>query len=208
MKNIKQITLLTFLMALVVISCKNHNEESYHSVMERVEVEGKDFKGTSLSSDPFITEIKTIEVTENGHTFLTPERKSQIESYACSECHTKSIAELKNTKKGKRAHWNIKLNHAESATMNCLTCHNGDDMDNLRTHTNKVVDFNKSFNTCKQCHFKQYNDWTGGAHGKRLKSWAEPRLSNTCVNCHNPHDPHFKSRYPARFNTHYQNERK
>ena len=204
--NIK-IALHTLLLALVIVSCKNHEEE-YHGVMEKIEGESKKYKGTSITSDKYIEEIHTVEVTEQGQTFLIPERKGKIESYACSECHTKSVSELKNSKKGKKAHWNIKMNHADSNTMNCMTCHNGNDMDHLKTLTGNQVDFNKSYNTCTQCHTKQFKDWAGGAHGKRLKSWANPRLSNTCVNCHNPHEPHIKSKYPVRFNSQYERERK
>ena len=50
--------------------------------------------------------------------------------------------------------------------------------------------------------------WTGGAHGKKLESWAKPRASMTCVNCHNPHSPSFKTKWPARFNTQKVKERK
>ena len=40
-------------------------------------------------------------------------------------------------------------------------------------------------------------DWAGGAHGKRLAGWAPPRVSKTCVECHNPHQPQWDKRAPV-----------
>lgn len=197
----------TFFIALIVSSCKDHKDD-YHSVQERIEVESKDYHGTSVSSDAYISEINTIEITEGDHTFLIPERKSQIKSFSCAECHTGSLEDLEDNRSGKKAHWDISMKHADEKTMNCATCHNDEDMDNLKTLTNTEVDFNNSYLVCSQCHTKEFKDWKGGAHGKRIASWAPPRLSNTCVNCHNPHDPHFEKRFPDRFNTEYENERK
>ena len=62
-------------------------------------------------------------------------------------------------------------------------------------------------NNCKECHQQEFKDWKGGAHGKQLGGWAPPRVSNTCVNCHNPHNPYFEKRWPVRFNTQKVKER-
>lgn len=191
---------------LTLTSCKHHEEE-YHGVIDKIEAKSKDYHGTTITSDKYIDHVKTIEITEGEHTFLIPERKSQIKSYACTECHSKSLSELQQNNTGKRAHWDINLVHANENIMNCLTCHNGSDMDNLKSLTNQKIDFNKSYNLCNQCHTKQFEDWKGGAHGKRIGSWAPPRASMTCVNCHNPHKPHIASKWPARFNTQKVKER-
>ena len=74
-------------------------------------------------------------------------------------------------------------------------------MNNLNTLTGKSIDFNSSYKLCSQCHSSQFEDWKGGAHGKRIGGWAPPRASLTCVNCHNPHSPSFETRWPSRFNT-------
>lgn len=192
---------------LTLVSCKHHEEE-YHGVMDKIEAEGKNYHGTPITSDKYIDQIKTMEITEGQHTFLIPERKSQIKSFACTECHSKPLEELQNTTAGKKAHWDINLVHANENTMNCLTCHNGNDMDNLTSLTKNKIDFNKSYNLCSQCHTKQFEDWKGGAHGKRIGSWAPPRASMTCVNCHNPHKPHIASKWPVRYNTQKAKERK
>ncbi|MCD2257730.1 cytochrome c family protein [Psychroserpens luteolus] len=187
-------------------SCKHHDEE-YHSVTDKIKAESKDYHGTSISSEAYIDHINTIEVTENDITFLIPERKGEIKSYSCTECHSKPLTQMQNEDL-KKAHWDIKLSHADKMTMNCVTCHNGNDMDFLQSLTGDQIDFNASHLLCSQCHQKQFNDWTGGAHGKRIESWAPPRASMTCVNCHNPHTPGFESKWPERYNTQKINERK
>lgn len=188
-------------------SCKHEKEHEYHSITDKIEAESKNYKGIKTSSETFIDGMNLLEVTENGITFLIPNRKDEIKSFKCTECHTKPLAKMQN-KDIKKAHWNIKLDHANVNTMNCITCHDGSNMDNLKSITGHNIDFNKSYKLCSQCHQKQYKDWTGGAHGKRLESWATPRASMTCVNCHNPHSPSFETKWPARFNTQKVKERK
>ena len=192
---------------LLIVSC-SHDEHGHYGVVEKFQEEGKKYEPVKISSERYNEHIKKIEVTEKGHTFLIPERKSQIKSFNCTECHSEPLAELQE-EGFKKAHWNIKLDHAEESTMNCLTCHNGEgNMDNLHTLSGNIVDFNNSYNLCKQCHQKQYSDWTGGAHGKKIGGWAPPRTSLSCVNCHNPHKPHFDKRWPARYNSQKIQERK
>ncbi len=205
LKNISKIVCVLWLV-ISVISCKNHNEE-YHKVTDKIEAESKNYHGTSISSDKFLEELNLIEITEGEHTFLIPERKSQIQSYACTECHTDDLDKIKG-KDVKKGHWNISLNHANENTMNCLTCHNGDDMDNLKSLTGNKIDFDYSYNLCNQCHTKQFEDWKGGAHGKKIASWAPPRASMTCVNCHNPHSPSYEKRWPVGYNSQKRQERK
>ena len=107
----------------------------------------------------------------------------------------------------KKAHWDVSVAHADLNTMNCVTCHNPENMDNLKSLTGNTIDFNASYKLCSQCHTKQFQDWKGGAHGKQIGGWAPPRASMTCVNCHNPHKPAFETKWPARFNTQTIKER-
>ncbi|MGG6232395.1 cytochrome c3 family protein [Tenacibaculum sp. SDUM215027] len=204
--HIKLLSYLFFIV-FIITSCK-HKEDEYHNITDKIEAESKNYHGTSISSEKYIGNVKTIEVTENGQTFLIPERKEQIKSFACTECHTQPLHKMQSKDATKKAHWNIKVNHADSNTMDCTTCHNGDNPDNLKSLTGNSIDFNNSYKLCSQCHQKQYKDWTGGAHGKRIGGWAPPRTSMTCVNCHNPHSPSFHSKWPARFNTQKIKERK
>ncbi|WP_242134741.1 cytochrome c3 family protein [Aestuariivivens marinum] len=190
---------------MVLTSCK-HGEGEYHSINDKIEAESKHYLGVTVSSEDHIGDIKTIQITEGEHMFLIPERKSQIKSYACTECHTKPLYEMQSHDV-KKAHWDIDLDHANDNTMNCVTCHNTNNMNDLISITGNTIDFNKSYQLCSQCHSKPFEDWKGGAHGKRIGGWAPPRVSMTCVNCHNPHQPHFESRWPVRFNTQKVKER-
>jgi hypothetical protein len=203
---IKQFWFLSIAFLLIATSCK-HKKDEYHSVTDKIEAKSKHYNGTSISSEKYTENLKLVEVTENGITFSIPERKGEIKSYACTECHSKPLQKMQS--KGlKKAHWNIKLNHAAANIMNCTTCHDGNSMNNLKSITGHTIDLNNSYKLCSQCHQKQYKDWTGGAHGKRIGSWAPPRASLTCVNCHNPHSPGFDTKWPARYNTQIAKERK
>ena len=200
-----QIYLLGCFFLCSLFSCK-HSEEEYHSLTDKIKGESKNYKGTTISSEAYLEGIKTVEITEGDHTFLIPERKSQITSFACTECHSKPLKELKG-KEYKKAHWDIKLMHAQQEIMNCTTCHNGNDMDHLKSLTGESIDFNRSYKLCSQCHSPQFEDWKGGAHGKNIGGWSLPRAAMTCVNCHNPHKPQIESRWPSRFNTQKVKER-
>ena len=203
----KNKTLTYYLIVLFILgfySCKEEGE--YHSISDKIEAESKPYHG-KLTSDPLLVDSELITITEGEHTFLIPERKGQIKSFACTECHSRPVAQMKNLD-AQKAHWDIKLNHANSEVMNCATCHNGNDMNNLNALTGQNIDFNLSYKLCAQCHFSQFEDWKGGAHGKKVAGWAPPRASMTCVNCHNPHSPGFEKRWPVQFNTQTLKERK
>ena len=200
-KNLTYYVLIVFL--IVVSSCKE--KDKYHSITDKIEAESKPYHGT-LSSEELLADTELIKVTEGAHTFLIPERKGQIKSFACIECHSKPVSQMKNLDSPK-AHWDIKLNHATSDIMNCATCHNGQNMDELHTVTGLSIDLNLSYKLCAQCHSSQFKDWKGGAHGKKVAGWSSPRASLTCVNCHNPHNPSFDKRWPVQFNAHKEKER-
>lgn len=202
-KYIKSIVLIVI---LVFASCKN-KEHQYHNLNEKIEAKSANYSGTNISSEVYNETIKKIKISEGNKEFYISERKSQITSYSCSECHNQPIKLLKDTQVGKKAHWDIVLNHANKETMNCNTCHAKDNMNELRSITNKAIDLNLSHKLCSQCHQKEGKDWVGGAHGKQIGGWAPPRLSQTCTGCHNPHSPSFEKRWPAQFNTQKVKER-
>lgn len=203
MNNIK--ILVGFLVLCGALSCK-HKESDYHSLGEKIEEESKKYHGTSISSEEYLGDITTVEITEGVHTFLIPERKSQIKSYPCLECHIKPLEELQG-KDLKKAHWDVTLVHANENAMNCISCHDGSNMNSLRSLTGNEIGFSQSYLLCSQCHNNQFEDWKGGAHGKNIGGWAPPRAAMTCVNCHNPHKPQIASKWPVRFNTRKVQER-
>lgn len=204
MKNKTPIYLLIILIGLSTFSCKE--KEEYHTITDKIEAKEKPYHG-NLTSDELLVGTELIKITEGKYTFLIPERKGQLKSFACTECHSKPLQDMNNSTI-KRAHWDIQLNHATSETMNCTTCHNGANMNKLHSLTGQNIDYNRSYKLCAQCHSSQFEDWKGGAHGKKVAGWAPPRASMTCVNCHNPHKPGFDSRWPVQFNTQTEIERK
>jgi len=140
--------------------------------------------------------------------FFTEKRKTGLTSFPCANCHNQSMATLQVNQKPdtKKAHWGIELVHANAAAMNCETCHSYQSMNQLKSLTGQMIDLDESFKLCGQCHSTQYKDWQGGAHGKQLNGWKPPRVATTCVSCHNPHQPAFPKRFPARLNT-YETEK-
>jgi hypothetical protein len=198
---IKEIT-FGVLIALFLFSCKNKDSHEYHNIMEKIEAESEHYEAPEISSEEYNRDIKTVKIREGRLEFLIPERKSQIASYNCTECHSEPLEKLKQDQYGKKAaHWDVKLVHAGREIMNCTSCHDENNMDDLRSLTNRKIDLNYSYKLCSQCHQKEFKDWKGGAHGKQLGGWANPRVSNTCVNCHDPHKPNFEKRWPVRYNT-------
>jgi hypothetical protein len=198
--------LILFAFILGVIACQ-HDDHHANSVSNQIKEGEKHYDGVSVSSEDLTEGIKTHEVEIGERKFHISERESQIKSFPCSDCHTSPVNQIQ-TEGEQKAHWDIKLDHASEDVMNCMTCHTDDNMDILHSGTGKEIKFNDSYKLCGQCHSPQYKDWQGGAHGKQVKSWAPPRVSNTCTSCHNPHKPGFESRWPSRYNTQKVEERK
>ena len=181
-----------------------HQEQGHHSIVEQLRHADKDTIEYEVSTEELMADIKKVlaQVPESENEFYVLERQSMIKSYPCSNCHSVPLEELKaESKDKKKAHWNIELVHAGSDAMECNTCHDTNNLDQLKTITGKALTFDHSYKQCAQCHSQQYKDWIGGAHGKRVAGWAPPRLIYSCASCHNPHSPAFKPRWPARLNT-------
>ncbi len=198
---------LTYLSLLFLSACGGdnglHEDKKHHSLIDRIEHSTPDSIHYSVNIEDLMADIKKVKANVPDEEFYILERTSMIKSYPCSNCHNESLDHPEKVAKGaKRAHWDINLKHAGKETMDCATCHDTNDMNKLQTLTGKMVTFDESFKSCAQCHSQQYKEWVGGAHGKRVAGWAPPRLIYTCSNCHNPHDPSIKPRWPARLNTH------
>jgi hypothetical protein len=153
--------------------------------------------GTSLAAQ--LEDKRLVAVSASGHDFQVQSREAVMQKFPCVQCHKVPLAQMKHDgKDGKTsAHWNIQLQHAVDSVMNCSTCHSPDDLNKLRTLTGKPVSLDQSWQVCSQCHFKQAEDWAGGAHGKRVAGWAPPRVSKTCAECHNAHRPAWDNRIPV-----------
>lgn len=181
-----------------------HEGGHHHSLIDKLKKEQRDSIHYEVSTEGLMTDIKKVlaRVPEAEKEFYVLERQSMIQSAPCSNCHSVPLEKLQEgTKNTKKAHWNIDLIHANDQTMDCATCHNTHNLDELKTLTGKTLTFDHSYQQCGQCHSQQKKDWIGGAHGKRKAGWAPPRVVYNCTSCHNPHQPAFESRLPARLNT-------
>lgn len=190
-------------------SCSNSTDhstlpsKSHEPVVDRIQ-RYQDSVRYSLSSAAAMEQVKTVLATVHDTvSFLIPDRSLQLKAFPCSNCHSKPLDQLSEGRRDteKKAHWDIRLKHGNDVTMNCFTCHNKAKFDELISLTGMSMSFNESYAQCAQCHSTQFNDWAGGAHGKRLVGWIPPKLMNTCTNCHNPHKPSFDVRWPSRLNT-------
>jgi len=193
------------LIAGVVSGCGSHEHE-YHSVLERIAHEGRDSVSSAIDNRNLVEEeyVKAEVVDYSDVAFYVESRTKKIVHFECSECHSKPLTSLRSEApvSGKKAHWDIALNHAHSSIMKCNTCHNMDEApDRLLSLQSDTLLYAHSYKLCGQCHSTQYKDWQGGAHGKKLGGWSQPRIIKTCTGCHNPHRPAFDMRWPARLNT-------
>lgn len=208
MMSNKLISVFSIAMILISASACWHEDGAVHHVThqtinEQLAAKSVDSILYEVSTEDYLSELKKVRVDIEDEEVYVPNRTHKMTSFPCSSCHTQSLDKLSafSDEEIKKSHWNIKLKHAEAGVMNCLTCHNENNLDELRSITGKKISLNHSYKLCSQCHTTQFKEWQGGAHGKRLGGWAPPRVINSCVNCHNPHSPAFESRWPARLNT-------
>jgi len=131
-------------------------------------------------------------------TFTVEARTPVLEgrgNYPCSECH-EGLDPDPRARALVEEHDEIALFHGAGRFW-CLTCHDADDRDALRSLDGKPISFDQSFLLCGQCHFAAQRDFVGGAHGKRVGNWEGERVLTSCVACHDAHDPSTKLRTPA-----------
>jgi hypothetical protein len=172
------------------------------TVVDRIKKHNDSIQYT-VSSAAVMEQVKTVLAQiHDTVSVLIPERTSQLKSFPCANCHSKPVEQLAAKKENeKNSHWDIHLKHGSTDVMNCFTCHNKKNLNELVSLTGNTIVLDESYKLCGQCHSTQLKDWVGGSHGKRLGGWAPPRIINTCVNCHNPHQPAFPVRWPSWFNT-------
>ncbi len=177
--------------------CKQKTAES------TVTAPSKTLEFDSLELNQLKTEKRVlVKGFESNHRneFFASERESEITQFPCSSCHDSVLKKSYGIDTEKRSmHVDINLKHAKNSVMHCDTCHNFNDMDTLTLINKKPVSINEGYRMCAQCHFQQANDWAGGAHGKRLAGWQGKRVIMNCTECHNPHAPAIKSRWPMRY---------
>ena len=183
---------------LLLAACDSKHLE-YRSVLKEVKASHV-VPEKILSGDELVADLQYVpaQVEEGGRPFFVLEREASMRHFPCTDCHDSDLdADITPEAFNRRAHWDVKFEHASSDTMNCDTCHDGtQNMMVLKTFTGQRVSYDHVYQVCGQCHFQQEADWRGGAHGKRLHGWAGDRVIANCTSCHNPHKPRFPKRWP------------
>lgn len=202
-KNFVAVICSSLFCCFLFVACGEGDSALHHeSLIEKLNESNAPNKNGNLSSETHLeTENRiSIEGIEAGKDVYVENRTGNITQYPCSECHDRPIAQMQAGKQPglSKAHWQIKIAHAPSATMNCFTCHNDVRINELQSLTGAKITFDHSYQLCAQCHSRQKMDWIGGAHGKRVGGWAPPRVIQSCVQCHDPHQPALEKRWPTR----------
>ncbi len=132
--------------------------------------------------------------------------KADLSDFDCYTCHEKGKApELKYDKDEKliipKEHSDIVMGHgSHGRNNNCFNCHNETNLTLLQTRDKHEVTFSNSQLLCGSCHGPTLRDWEAGAHGRTSGYWDRTAGAidrKICVNCHDPHSPHFPGRQPA-----------
>lgn len=190
--------LFIFVLAIITIlavGCSAESRSHSKSLVTKLEHTSMHPEPIDIDISELLLEYKTVAVETDSASFQTLTHTDKMEKYPCSSCHEPQLDSTLEIET--EPHWNIKLDHASSDVMTCTTCHTIDNLDSLHTLADTPVEYDHSYQVCAQCHSLQYDDWVGGAHGKRMEGWAEPRVVESCVGCHNPHAPAWDKRWPA-----------
>ncbi|MDA8173321.1 MAG: hypothetical protein M0018_01880 [Nitrospiraceae bacterium] len=124
--------------------------------------------------------------------FIMPRPPIDKGLWPCSQCHKGMPPGPK--RKLTMMHQDIVLKHMPGGW--CYDCHNPTDRDKLRLFTGESVSFDQSYLVCGQCHGFIFQEWKHGLHGKRVGMWNGVKTYYQCINCHWPHEPHFKPIVP------------
>lgn len=131
----------------------------------------------------------------DGANVLLPAPKINDEYLPCDgECHLSNDMRTNiKVREMEEDHDEMEFSHGD---LWCLNCHDRDNRDWLCLSDRSLVGFEESWLLCTQCHAKKLPDWRAGVHGKRTGHWRGTKEYQTCVACHDPHDPRFKSIAP------------
>ena len=94
-------------------------------------------------------------------------------------------------------HANIDFDHGMNSR--CLNCHNANNPDTFINHDGSEIPSDQPSDLCWKCHGPQHRDWVIGIHGRTNGHWA-PQFGEQhkldCIQCHDPHKPHFPMMAP------------
>lgn len=149
---------------------------------------------TVLAQDPGDTESKIrFEGYPGAPDVQVVSRKDELFFYPCDQCHA-SMEPSAEIRPLDTIH-DAELDHGRGRIW-CLSCHDLENRNYLRTLLDEPVDFDEAHIVCGGCHADRHKDWTFGVHGKRVANWSGDRIQYACTHCHNPHSPAIPSRAP------------
>lgn len=121
---------------------------------------------------------------------------------ACVTCHgqggdtSESLAERAIASKDARKPTGERIMHTElqfvHGELQCSSCHEADSPNLLHSSDGQTFALEESMRLCSQCHGLIRKAYDNGAHGGMRGYWdlqRGPRERNTCIACHNPHNP-------------------
>lgn len=124
-------------------------------------------------------------------------RTPDLTQYPCTACHL-GRGLVPSRQRATDAHQDIPTAHPAAADGGCMLCHAGADVELLELESGEQVSLDHAYRLCAQCHFAQADEWSAGAHGKRLDGWQGRRVVMGCADCHDPHQPQTGQRVPFR----------
>ena len=110
---------------------------------------------------------------------------------SCASCHDTRAPQVATARSEQldEFHQGLRYRHGD---LSCLSCHNAGDYNSLRRSDGRSLGFEDSMKLCAQCHGPQHRDYQNGSHGGMNGYWdlkRGPRQRNTCIDCHDPHQP-------------------
>jgi hypothetical protein len=118
--------------------------------------------------------------------------------YRCSECHTDFENPVREGGDGGE-HTEIYTIFEHGLNTRCINCHHQEDRNAYVDHDGSPIAADNPTRLCAKCHGPMYRDWEAGIHGRQNGSWQKDspvRTKLLCVQCHDPHNPAFKSMAP------------
>lgn len=128
----------------------------------------------------------------DGETVLLPAPPVDDEYLPCADCHEDGEVNPA-VRTLEEEHDTLDFRHGD---LWCMACHELEEHENLHLADGTTVAFEDSWRLCTQCHAEKLPDWRAGVHGKRTGHWRGDKEYRTCVACHDPHRPPFRSLEP------------
>lgn len=129
--------------------------------------------------------------------YLNP--PNELTLFPCSDCHGEDLPPNPERRELWEPHDEIPgklINHDEENRW-CLDCHDENNRDKLRHVNGKLIDFEEYYKICEPCHQSIFREWKAGVHNRVTGNWNGEKQYWHCTQCHDPHNPPFKSLEPS-----------